>query len=721
MDGAHGSPDPCNGVSGLRKPVFRRRSTGITSSTTSLVADTSPTPCATPMNTDFGESAGTPKRAGHIRVAVRVRPLPHGEQGIIDVAGEGVIAIRKEAATGGNQFLATQQGRIEGRQFDRVFGPNARQEEVYAWTCEPLVQEAVAEGRNATVFVYGATGAGKTHTMFGAEEEGEHGIIFRTIHEVFDSITDRECEGLGDEYHENGDADEPSSWLEVKISFLELYNEVVRDLLQDGSGQAACRVLEDERRGVVQISNLVEIPVRNAEEALYLLRAGMQARTVEATAANSQSSRAHAVFSLSVDRVSNRPQGRSLFKNHNGQARSLHSKINLIDLAGSERAKDTHNSGSALKDGARINQSLLALANCIDALTAQGSRSNSAKSASQRKKPPYRDSKLTLMLKGSLTGEGLVAMVANVHPGRSHFEDSNNTLEYAMRASTVKPRDQQRCRASLAGMQPPAMFSAPSNTRRRLSDPGPPPSARGRRGVQATHEEEATCTASSSTLPAPKRTAVERAAVRNGKKVATAGQANTRPNGLDAKRTAFAWENVAEVEVAVADDDSESIASSLGSVSPLRPEELHADDAVPFTPAFSKASSLGVATPPCDKDDAMPIGALSPAECLSGLSLASDDEVPNTECAETFSSPAKGSLVTPTLAARIIETLQAEKVEMDARLHSIQLERDSLLQDRAVLEEANARLRAASLEKDQQLAELLFAATLPGVSIFTKP
>ena len=102
------------------------------------------------------------------------------------------------------------------------------------------------------------------------------------------------------------------------------------------------------------------------------------------------------------------------------------------------------------------------------------------------------------------------------------------------------------------------------------------------------------------------------------------------------------------MDAAVADDCYESVASSPGSVSPLRPEELQADDAaVPFTPAFSKASSSGPATPPCDKDDAMPVGAHSPAECLSGLSLASDDEVPNTDAAETFSSPAKASLVTP--------------------------------------------------------------------------
>merc|ERR550514_2155586 len=183
----------------------------------------------------------------------------------------------------------------------------------------------------------------------------------------------------------------------------------------------------------------------------------MQTRTVEATAANSQSSRAHAVFTISVERLATpNPQGLRVLRGAQ-QVWKPHSKICLIDLAGSERAKETQNSGSALKDGARINQSLLALANCIDALGARES------SKPRRKKPPFRDSKLTLMLKSCLTGDGLVAMIANVHPGRSHFEDSNNTLEYAKRASTVKARALLRFRHSTSSLPslPPSAPSTP--------------------------------------------------------------------------------------------------------------------------------------------------------------------------------------------------------------------------------------------------------------------
>eukprot|EP00929_Paragymnodinium_shiwhaense_P020589 TRINITY_DN13679_c0_g1_i1.p1 TRINITY_DN13679_c0_g1~~TRINITY_DN13679_c0_g1_i1.p1 ORF type:complete len:408 (+),score=90.77 TRINITY_DN13679_c0_g1_i1:110-1333(+) len=315
---------------------------------------------------------------GQIRVAVRVRPLPAGDEGIIEVVpGMGQIAIRKDAATGGNEFLSSQQGRIEARSFDQVFGPEATQAEVFEWSCEPLLSEAIQSGRSATVFVYGATGAGKTHTMFGGSASVDRGLILRAIPEVFRCVDEVSAEAADGSY-------------EVTVSFLELYNEVVRDLLQPqeatcGTGGASrdavgsfsgCRVLEDASKGVVKVANLLEVAVRTPDEALWYLQAGMQARTIENTAANSQSSRAHAVFSMNIEYVRREPaRPMSLFANKkHGQVRSLHSKISLIDLAGSERACLTQNSSQTLKDGARINQSLLALANCIDALTQHRAR-----------------------------------------------------------------------------------------------------------------------------------------------------------------------------------------------------------------------------------------------------------------------------------------------------------------------------------------------------------
>ena len=250
------------------------------------------------------------------------------------------------------------------------------------------------------------------------------GLIFRSVREVFDALG---RVGLG-----KTGAD--GSRLEVSVAFLELYNETVRDLLQDGG--TICKVLEDERRGVVKVQNLREVPVEGCEEALRQLRIGNQLRKVEATASNSRSSRSHAVFSLTVERVDPAPAGpgHAVFNRKGAEPRRLHSRISLIDLAGSERATQTQNVGAALRDGAKINQSLLALANCIDALILRGREGQ----ATPRKKAPYRDSKLTLLLKASLCSNTFISMIANVHPGQTHFEDSNNTLEYAKRASVVK-------------------------------------------------------------------------------------------------------------------------------------------------------------------------------------------------------------------------------------------------------------------------------------------
>lgn len=365
----------------------------------------------------------------NIRVSVRVRPLPANEEGIIEVEDEGVILIHKEAATGGNQFLKSQKGRTEERQFDRVFGPHATQAEVYQWVGAPLIWPVVCDGRNATIFVYGATGAGKTHTMFGESyEESQQGIIYRVIADLFHALDVREQMGL-----------KPS--LSCRVSLLELYNENVRDLLAPDCPDKICRVLEDEKKGMVKVSNLREVPVENTDEALRILRAGMNARKVEATAANSRSSRSHAMLSLQLDYVERVQRRPGTLKNCGQEVRRPHARLCLIDLAGSERAQQTQNVGSALKDGAKINQSLLALANCIDALTHK-KKDESASLLRQpaTKKAPYRDSKLTLLLKSSLVGDGLVSMVANVHPGRTHFEDSNNTLEYAKRAQVVKLR-----------------------------------------------------------------------------------------------------------------------------------------------------------------------------------------------------------------------------------------------------------------------------------------
>mmetsp|Transcript_13418 Transcript_13418/g.23602 ORF Transcript_13418/g.23602 Transcript_13418/m.23602 type:complete len:736 (+) Transcript_13418:106-2313(+) len=702
-----------NGGTDRLSPLSRRRET----------VSGSVSPCAAEMS-DATSAAAFPgmsnnSRVGHIRVAVRVRPLPAGEDGIIEVAGEGAIAIRKEAATGGNQFLSTQQGRVEERMFDRVYGPWATQEEVYAWTSAPLIEEAMAAGRNATVFVYGATGAGKTHTMFGGEREEQQGIIFRAVREIFSHIQVQRSQCAGDEWYDSGDSiDEAGSWLDVKVSFLELYNETVRDLLQENSSHVACRVLEDERRGVVQVSNLLEIPVQSADEALRLLNAGMEARTVEATAANAQSSRAHAVFALSVDRVRRRPEGRGFFKRHSPEVRQPHCKISLIDLAGSERAKDTQNCGAALKDGARINQSLLALANCIDALTARTRETTSTQAL--RKKPPYRDSKLTLMLKGSLTGDGLVSMVANVHPGRTHFEDSNNTLEYAKRASVVKPMRRQQRRSVAAAMGPPhEALAAARGSRRSLPAQDAP-----------ADDDETGMLASSSTLPPPTPTPPsERARQRKITCPASdavwpapcAGGSGSGSAGESAESTASRSSSPAAEhfpQEQEEDLEAKDAGAALGGAATTEtPEECLSELSLPSDAAVEDSEESCRAAWNNSSSAEQAWSTYAELEDVVKGGVVHEPGVDKSEAepdgqADSLAQPAP-NVLSP-LAVQILDTLQAEKVDLNSRIHTVLLERDALLQergrllqDRSQLEKENENLRAVNIEKDRQISLLL--------------
>jgi len=621
-----------------------------------------------------------PPRGDHIRVAVRVRPLPAGEDGIIEVAGTGAIAIRKDAATGGNEHLRSQQGRVEERAFDRVFGPDATQSQVYSWSCAPLMQEAVANGRSATVFVYGATGAGKTHTMFGSgAEQEQRGLIFRAIPEVFDCIKTQTTQMASGTSSSEGDESPFDGHLEVKVSFLEIYNEVVRDLLQEGGGSGQCRVLEDERRGVVKVANLVEAPVQTPDEALWYLKAGMQARTVEATAANAQSSRAHAVFTLTVERVRRKAPSKGPFGRLScTEVRQLHSKICLIDLAGSERAAFTQNSGSSLKDGARINQSLLALANCIDALTQRGGTA----AGTPRKKPPYRDSKLTLMLKGSLTCDGLVAMIANVHPGRLHFEDSNNTLEYAKRASVIRGTNSRRMSRN---------FSLSGSI---AEDCGARAEAAGLRKARVTDEEpsdhgSATGTSSSSSsLPHDP--------------LDTTRRRKRLPPTLD--QVGWGGDDGVDVTTATSPDDCLSVISLS---TPGGGESCSVSEAE--QPPVSPDIAVSEADPGCEALD--PGGGVGGGPAAAGSrSGASSGEAHSAAPLADYCRQAQARLG---VAAQLTAQLQREKAQLDARLRAVANERDALMQDRKSLEEENERLRVANQEKDELLVRLLAGAASP--------
>ncbi|XP_043675937.1 kinesin-like protein KIF19 isoform X2 [Vespula pensylvanica] len=331
-----------------------------------------------------------------LKVAVRIRPLTSGE-----TCGRTLHAINDKMVML-EEVVGEKLKRSFPRQylFDVVFGEDATQEAVYNGTTKNLVQD-VLNGYNATVFAYGATGAGKTHTMVGTSSDP--GIMVRTLNDIF--LTTQQLPNNVE--------------FTVTMSYVEIYNENIRDLLNPTTGYLELR--EDSRGRNVQVSGLTEVSTNSTEEVMQLLHKGNKARMVEPTAANETSSRSHALLSVTVRQSSSpvKESGQHL------RTKLKQGRLFMIDLAGSERAKQTQNKGKRLQEGAHINRSLLALSNCIKALSGGARFVN------------YRDSKLTRLLKDALGGNCRTVMIAHVSPASVHRDESKNTLNYADRANKI--------------------------------------------------------------------------------------------------------------------------------------------------------------------------------------------------------------------------------------------------------------------------------------------
>uniref|UniRef100_A0A0K0FHU6 Kinesin-like protein n=1 Tax=Strongyloides venezuelensis TaxID=75913 RepID=A0A0K0FHU6_STRVS len=323
-----------------------------------------------------------------LTVVVRIRPMITNEkigkqvQIVYPIGVKDLILIDPEKFK--NDILRINRQFEKQFTFDTVFGPESANEEIHHSTTENLIN-LVAQGNNATIFAYGATGAGKTYTMVGTKEKP--GLMPLMTSSLYEKIKDTK--------------------FTVQISYLEIYNELIKDLLNPSS--PILDLLEDEK-GNVNIPRLTKMRAINKDKVLQILQNGNQRRTREATAANKESSRSHAILEVSL---------------YNGT--KLHGKLYLIDLAGSERASQTQNRGQRLKEGAAINKSLLALGNVI----------NSLSSNSKGRYVNYRDSKLTRLLKDSLDGNCKTCMIANITPCSSYYEETYNTLVYASRALNI--------------------------------------------------------------------------------------------------------------------------------------------------------------------------------------------------------------------------------------------------------------------------------------------
>ncbi|XP_037378430.1 kinesin-like protein KIF18A [Talpa occidentalis] len=346
----------------------------------------------------------------HMKVVVRVRPENTKEKAIgfhkvVHVVDKHILVFDPKQEEISffhgkktiNRDIAKRQNKDLKFVFDAVFDETSTQLEVFEHTTKPILHSFL-NGYNCTVLAYGATGAGKTHTMLGSATEP--GVMYLTMLDLYKCMDEIKEEKV----------------CSTAVSYLEVYNEQIRDLLVN-SGPLAVR--EDAQKGVI-VQGLTLHQPKSSEEILQLLDNGNKNRTQHPTDVNATSSRSHAVFQIYL-----RQQDKTASINQNVRI----AKMSLIDLAGSERASTTNAKGTRFIEGTNINRSLLALGNVINAL---------ADTKRKNQHIPYRNSKLTRLLKDSLGGNCQTIMIAAVSPSSVFYDDTYNTLKYANRAKDIK-------------------------------------------------------------------------------------------------------------------------------------------------------------------------------------------------------------------------------------------------------------------------------------------
>ncbi|XP_045665309.1 kinesin-like protein KIF16B isoform X4 [Ursus americanus] len=355
-----------------------------------------------------------------VKVAVRVRPMNRREK---DLEAKFIIQMEKSKTTITNLKIPEGGTGDSGRERTKTFtydfsfysadtkSPNYVSQEMVFKTLGTDVVKSAFEGYNACVFAYGQTGSGKSYTMMG--DSGDSGLIPRI------------CEGLFSQINETTRWDEAS--FRTEVSYLEIYNERVRDLLRRKSSKTFnLRVREHPKEGPY-VEDLSKHLVQNYGDVEELMDAGNINRTTAATGMNDVSSRSHAIFTIKFTQA----------KFDSEMPCETVSKIHLVDLAGSERADATGATGVRLKEGGNINKSLVTLGNVISALADLSQDTANPLVKKKQVFVPYRDSVLTWLLKDSLGGNSKTIMIATISPADVNYGETLSTLRYANRAKNI--------------------------------------------------------------------------------------------------------------------------------------------------------------------------------------------------------------------------------------------------------------------------------------------
>eukprot|EP00667_Euglena_gracilis_P003186 EG_transcript_3194 len=339
--------------------------------------------------------------ANTVKVVARFRPLNNGDT----VVSGGAVECVSFPAPRQVEVRVGDEKEKHAFEFDCVYAPGARQAEVYAFTGKEIVDD-VFKGYNGTIFVYGQTGSGKTHTMMGpslgalpgyCDDPELKGIIPRVVESVFHHV----------------EAAEEAVEFTLKVSYVEIYMERIRDLLDPK--KTNLQLHEDLHGGRgVYVADATEAYVSDVDEVFRLMRSGAANRTVASTRMNDESSRSHSIFQITVT------------QKHSVKLEQKSGKLFLVDLAGSERAGKTRAEGQQLEEAKLINKSLSTLGMVINALTDKRSTH-----------VPYRDSKLTRLLQDSIGGNSRTTLLVCCSPARANDHETLSTLRFGERAKKI--------------------------------------------------------------------------------------------------------------------------------------------------------------------------------------------------------------------------------------------------------------------------------------------
>lgn len=392
-----------NSISRLRVPSSASQSQSQSQSTSTNTSRTSTSVSSSNLSRQSSHNIPPKEDEGsNIRVITRCRGRNDRE---IKSKSAVVVDSNSESRQEISVKIGEDLSSTKTYSLDRVFGPEADQAMIFDEIISPIVDDLM-KGMNCTVFAYGQTGTGKTFTMTGNEHivndtfAHDAGIIPRVLFRIFNALESR-----GDDFG-------------INCSFIELYNEELRDLLDPGDGKKV-RIYDDSVKKSVTVQGLTECDVGSAMSGLKTLQTGLDKRHVASTKMNDLSSRSHTIFTLNVN-----------IDSGNGED-CIRSKINLVDLAGSENVGKSGAQNQRAKEAGLINQSLLALGRVINSLVENKSGHI-----------PYRESKLTRLLQDSLGGRTKTCIIATISPALVNVEETLSTLEYASRAKNIKNKPQ---------------------------------------------------------------------------------------------------------------------------------------------------------------------------------------------------------------------------------------------------------------------------------------